>query len=648
MGHLHSFVLLLLLVIWPMPWAIQTMKHTADNDRHLDSGALFSGCLVWLLLQFLSSTMLGLVGLLSLWPLLILQVGGFGTGVWSLKQTASARAAIPRSTPSTKVILGLIGGGALALAWITATIPTANFDSLGYHLPAVAEFYQHSGVIDLPGSRATASYPFGWELASVPLIIPFGHDLLVTWPNVAAWLLLGLATAHLSRLMGADRYASVAGALLVLGTPHLMGRINTVQVDVALAALFVSSCAAAMHVRRGDHRIWTVLLLVLGGMCAAIKFSGIMYWVASLGFLLTTHRVRPHARPRLGRALMPGLTIALICGGYWYLRNLIQDGSPFGRIGISVAGRTLLPGEYGGESMATSTLMYALGTGGQSAWMDFMSLLQGGLGWTILPLVLLAGLGLTYPRRPALPIRNQIVLAGMIIVAGLLYSLTPASANMGRQDGVTSWAAQALRFAYPWLGLMGVAAALGWSRIKAPGTLKLSVGLVMFGIGIVQECGPAISTVAIIIGLIVTGLPTPLRWTAVALVMVALVPAAHQRDLGRHRLYGPSYAVLDSLSPESIGVEITRRPYPFYGHDLRRNIVVLSGSGSSRQDWLAMIREHNLPYVVIGPLPHEVGRTAKQRLGWLSGRKAREFKPIYRGSIQNDVQIYKVLTDQRR
>jgi len=193
--------------------------------------------------------------------------------------------------------------------------------------------------------------------------------------------MMGLATAHLARLMGADRHASVAGALLVAGTPHLVGRVNTVQVDVALAAMFLSSCVAAVHVRRGSHGLWTVMLLVLGGTCAAVKFSGGIYWVASMGFLLVSAGKTGRARSRLGRTIVIGLAVALICGGYWYLRNMIQDGSPFGRIGISVAGRTLLAGEYGGESMATSSLAYALATGGWPAWQNFASLLWNGLGW---------------------------------------------------------------------------------------------------------------------------------------------------------------------------------------------------------------------------------------------------------------------------
>jgi len=652
-GHLHSFILLLLLILWPLPWAVTATRSTMGVHRQLDSGSLLAGFLIWFLLQFVTATVLGMIGLLSLWPLIMVQVVGFSCGMWWIRSRSDAGASLPILNRTTALTLGVIGGGAFAMAWFTATVPSANFDTLGYHLPAVAEFYQHGGIIDLPGTRATASYPFGWELASVAMIMPFGHDLLITWPNLAAWLLIGLATAHLARFLGATRSAALTGALLVMGTPHVLGRVNGVQVDVALAALFLSSCAAALHVRRGDDRLWTVLLLVLGGACAAVKFSGAVYWTASLGFLLTERTRTARPMPRLGHAMILGVGLALITGGFWYLRNLIQDGSPFGRIGISVAGRTLLTGEYGGEAMATSTLLYSLATGGKTAWSAFGDLLGAGLGWIVLPLALSAVGGMTVPWRGSSSQRDRLILAGMITLTGLLYVLTPASANMGRQDGVTPWAVQALRFAYPWLGLLGVAAALGWSRLGIPSFISILLGLTVFFYGLMRECGPVIPIIAAGSGflVVVTGLTSRRRLTMLAamiIVLIAIAPASERRDRGRHALYGPAYAFLDSLGPSSVGVEVTTRPYPLYGRSLQRDLVVLNGRGKSRGEWLGMIREHALPYVVIGPFPREVGRPAQQRLGWLTGSKSREFRRVYHGPIQDDMQIYEVLPPRQR
>src|SRR5262249_46407118 len=134
-----------------------------------------------------------------------------------------------------------------------ATTPITDFDSLAYHLPVMAKWYQTQRFAMLEEFyttvHRTSYYPHGWEALSALFILPFGEDFVVALPNVVASLLFAVAVYVPALAVGARRVPALAFALLVATAPIVRKHVTTMHVDLALAAYFMAGVALALGPR---------------------------------------------------------------------------------------------------------------------------------------------------------------------------------------------------------------------------------------------------------------------------------------------------------------------------------------------------------------------------------------------------------------
>jgi len=85
-------------------------------------------------------------------------------------------------------------------------VPINETDSLSYHMPAMAQWYQSHAFV-MPGgvTAAVTRYPYDWEALCALFLLPFGDDFLVASPNVLAWLVFGLSIPIRFRLCSCTR-----------------------------------------------------------------------------------------------------------------------------------------------------------------------------------------------------------------------------------------------------------------------------------------------------------------------------------------------------------------------------------------------------------------------------------------------------------
>ena len=103
--------------------------------------------------------------------------------------------AITRCSFTERWLLGLVGGIATLLFLQEFGLPTDDYDSLAYQLPRAVEWYQQGTFLTRPAQWGEwiNSYPYGWNTMFFLLVAPVGHDQLALLPNLAAWVMLGLA-----------------------------------------------------------------------------------------------------------------------------------------------------------------------------------------------------------------------------------------------------------------------------------------------------------------------------------------------------------------------------------------------------------------------------------------------------------------------
>ena len=375
---------------------------------------------------------------------------------------ASALAALRRLDPVALVAAAAGAGAALAaLLWLLR-YPLPGTDSVANHLPIALEWVQ-GGV---PGSLTLNSYDF--PTGAYPLT----NELLLAWGMgiagsfVPATLLAPamavlLATSGwlvLRELRVPPRLAALAIAA-VLSLPLVAGQLNEAKNDIAATAWMACAVALALAARRRP-------VLAAPALLAAALAMGTKTTVAPLAALAVAIALHA-ARHELGRLAIPLAAAAaagLVAGGVWYVRNLIEHGSPLW---------PFVRGPFGDPLPPLLTLLEpsfldrpAETLEGRTE--DYANTLAGGL------VLALAALALPLIRRG----RAALSAGGVAAVALLLWMQAPVTGR-GDLPVLDDFPLEATRYLLPALAAASVAVAVsgrapGASRVLATGALALA------------------------------------------------------------------------------------------------------------------------------------------------------------------------------
>jgi len=214
-------------------------------------------------------------------------------------------------------------------------------------------------------------------------------------------------------------------------------------------------------------------------------------------------------------------------------------------------------------------------------------------------------------------------LAALLLLTAALYWDTPFSADNGQHGWrVTPWIGQGLRFGLPFVGVLGVAASLGATRLALPDrfvalivSLLSMVGLTNWsllpaaGIGVL---GVAVRYLRARSSRVVLG-------TALcSLVIAGSVWLRAEREVGRRRLYGGLTEFVDREidRAEVIGYLLSHRSYLLQGVRIGRPVIQLEAATGTLAEWVASLRHESVGVVAIGPLrPRWRGRP---EVSWLA------------------------------
>lgn len=298
----------------------------------------------WSVLQVGLGLLLGMLGQLKLVSVVLAELLLFILGIvfisktkhyqnFGLRITFSALRQFNRTALFMLYSIGFLG---LFLLITLVTNPVIDYDSLWFHLSAIARWYQTGSLTLLDPSGHwifehpdAAKYPYNWHILSLLCLLPFGTDLFVTFPNLLAWIMLGLSVYLLSREFGANQFYSMAATALLLSMPFLMDRVNTAQVDLSLAALFTVSLYFAYSCYKTRSSVAFFLFMASAGLLSGIKIPGIIYAAVVGGFWAILEIFRrfdlersiDQARPRKTKFIVLGWIALIFLGGFWYVHN---------------------------------------------------------------------------------------------------------------------------------------------------------------------------------------------------------------------------------------------------------------------------------------------------------------------------------------
>jgi hypothetical protein len=696
LGH---WGLLVLVVLAPLPAvrAVRALLERGGSEVSFVDRLLIT-LVTWTLLEGAVSLVLGATGHLDRFGLLLAEtivvLGGSGLAGMARRgrrgQPGVGFAAwYDGASRGERALAGLLGGEALLLLAVQLINPVTEYDSLAYHLPTIARWVQEGRFVHFEqfARDLVAAFPFTWEAVASLLVVPLHRDLLVALPSLFAWVTLGLAVYALAVRLGAARDVASAATVLLLNVPLLLDQTFAVRSDVALAAFFVAALEMSWWFRRTRSPVVAALAAACTAVVCATKLSGLAYalvLIAAFAALAWAPAKDPSRAPvkASGAAWMVAAIIgvlAIAVAGFWYARNLVEFGNPLGFVAVRIAGLTLFAGNPGvGGGLSGTTLIHLFDVGNLSHWLILGKTIAYFLG---IPFVVLAAL---VPPVLARRERGTWLLAAVGACALALYLVTPRTGDAGDHGfQITMWIGQAYRYAFAFVAVVAVLAALGATRARLTGKRFLPLGgaavaaalarplfqWLMRGGGTKINSWAGLETyalAAVLSGIAVAAFvwvggrvmarrhalpvapsrpPSLGKWhrplagaAAVAAVAVLVGPVQALRERERQVAYEGIPECLSRVAApgEAVGYLYTHRAYELFGSDLARRTLFLGGSlagpGGARvgraatvEEWETLLRRRNVRLVAIGPLLPEW--QGAQEVTWLEDARG-PFAPV--------------------
>ena len=345
-----------------------------------------------------------------------------------------------------KLALGAVAGAGLMWAAWLVRHPALGLDSVQYHLTeAVIWVREGSPGAGLGGllekrtsiplvSEVLVAWQLGLSRSLVPaaLLAPASMLLLV----LAGWL--GLRT------LGAGRRLSALAIAALCATPMISHyQYNGAHNDLPALAFLVATAALAGASRRTPALMAPALLA--GGLAAGTKTTALPLTVLVLGLALWA--VRSQLR-ELRRPLLLAAVPALVLGSFWYLRDLVEHGSPFWP-------DLALP--WGDPASRSGPAFLDRPRATLDEFLDdYLEVYLGGL-------IMLAGAFLA----PLVTRRREVLLGAAVTAASMLLWLS-APTTGAAEEGTTFGTLSTLRYTLPALAAAITTLALG-ARGEGPG-----------------------------------------------------------------------------------------------------------------------------------------------------------------------------------
>ncbi|MEG3936893.1 MULTISPECIES: hypothetical protein [unclassified Microcoleus] len=532
--HLWELILFLIIVFGPIPLSL----FLAFENQKANNNCSFPHFLLviltgWSIIQVCIGLILGSVDRLNLAQVIIAEILICAIGTipiytkknraFTLSHWQIPKLKQPLNSSEILIILTVAFAG-IVLCYTLATKPTTNYDSLWFHLPAIARWYQtHSfTLLDATGNwifeqEQARVYPYNWHVLSALCVIPFRSDFLAAFPLLIAWVLEGIAVYLLSVKFGATRIHAMAASTLVLTVPMVLNQINTIHPDLPLAAIFTVGLYLGLSYHK-SRSVWELSLFFASvGMLAGIKITGLVYAASLLGGLaileITRFALNQDSTPanfRIRHFLKPvllcGVACCLLLGCFWYARNLLQINYPVGEVGDikiplePVRLQSPIPAPIPSVKQPPaspllkiwqSTLAAQFNPSNISHWQTFglQIIIRLQLPFLAIALqVLAAPLALLQTKTRTIN-QNNIILIVLLASTGILYLITPytsgsAGESIGQLSPILGFN---LRYGFSFLSLLAIAAAATASKLKTPNQLVVAVVLIGSISGIISN-----------------------------------------------------------------------------------------------------------------------------------------------------------------
>jgi len=317
------------------------------------------------------SQWLGSVGLFRRWVLAVAFVT-IGLAMAYVATRAKTRAAssrpddpsAPADAPLHSAVIATrwatIGAALIALAavvqWTSHVVAAYasgiyDGDSTWYHLPFATHFGQSGSTFDLLFTSPHSLIPYfpaNAETMSGVTLALSGRDLFVPGLSLA-WLALALLAGWCIGSRYGGSAVGLAAVAMVMNVPLMAAtQAGTARNDIVGVTLLLAAVALIAHARCDPVAFG--LAGAVTGVALGVKLS-----LVPIACILAVCVVVAAPRARRLTITVPWLGAFVVCGAFWYVRNLVQVGNPLPWLGVHL-GPLSLP-QLHGEETSDSTVL---------------------------------------------------------------------------------------------------------------------------------------------------------------------------------------------------------------------------------------------------------------------------------------------------
>jgi len=206
-------------------------------------------------------------------------------------------------------------------AFLVVTAVPNTWDSLTYHLPRVAAWYQHGGVYWINNATGRQNeFPPGAELLVLFCVILSAGDRLVEAPQFIAELALLVGIYGVGRRIGVGRPAAMFAALLFACLSNVALESTTTQTDLVVTSFLIAAAFFTVGDKNADFALSGLAL----GLAVATKQSALF---ALPGMVVLALPLPRRSRAIVGMCWLAGVGVI---GSWGYVRNVSATGHILG------------------------------------------------------------------------------------------------------------------------------------------------------------------------------------------------------------------------------------------------------------------------------------------------------------------------------
>jgi hypothetical protein len=249
----------------------------------------------------------------------------------------------------TTILIFLVCGEVIWLTTVAYLFPPFEYDTMTYHLVAVAAWIQSGEINITPYSIWTNVYPKNTELIYTWLALFLQSDRITDLGQLLFALGGSFAVSGIAREFKVSKSLSVAAGCLFFLTPLVLVQAKTAYTDLSFAAMFLVFFYFVLRYVTTEKSSYILFAGLAGGVTLGIKSSAFAYVGIGIMVVLTAFIIQMiKRRISLKQFILNIMILSLpmfFLGLIWYIRTWLVYGNPLYPFTLSFMGTEIFSGK---------------------------------------------------------------------------------------------------------------------------------------------------------------------------------------------------------------------------------------------------------------------------------------------------------------